>query len=293
MRPSLFIGLVTHPKSRYANATGPTGLMASLAEAMRSSGWDVASSIAADNPIDETQIDLSREAVLASIHAELEAERRWMQFQNSAPIGIKDSTVLSIRERFRRWQYARRSAKSMNAGRAMLLRLANIEVSHLRLLHEAAESGAQWALIVEDDAFTTDVTELTHALDQHLTQWTEVAQPKFINISRSFPLAQLRLRQALTDEGAWDSSARILSAAVPFTNTVCAIMYRGSFLADLNRELDEIPMEPIVPIDWKLNLAIMQAAAKEQLNAGDCYVIDPAPVLQGSMHHPDSELTAG
>ena len=292
MRPSLFIGLVTHPKSRYTNATAPTGLMASLAEEMRSSGWDVSCSVAADNRMEDNQIDLSREAVLASIHAELEAERRWMQFQNPAPLSLKDSTVLRLREHFRRWKYARRSPHSTRAGRAMVLRLANIEASHVRLLHEAAESGAQWALIVEDDAFTTNVTELAHALDQHLTQWTEVAQPKFINISRSFPLAQLRLRQALTDEGAWDSSARILSAAVPFTNTVCAIVYRGAFLADLNRALDSIPMEPVVPIDWKLNLAIMQAAAKAQLKAGDCYVIDPAPILQGSMHRPNDEQAA-
>jgi len=293
MSKTLFIGLVTHPKSRYTNATGPTGLMASLAEEMRSSGWDVTGSVVADNRIEDNQIDLSREAVLASIHAELEAERRWMQFQNSTPVSLKDSIVIRLREHFRRWKYARRSPNSTRAGRAMLLRLANIEASHVRLLHEAAESGAQWALIAEDDAFTTNVTELAHALNRHLAEWDTATQPKFINISRSFPLEQLRLRQALSDEGAWDSSARILSAAVPFTNTVCAIVYRGAFLADLNRELHGIPMEPIVPIDWKLNLAIMQAAAKGQLTAGDCYVIDPAPVLQGSMHRPDSELTAG
>lgn len=293
MRPSLFIGLVTHPKSRYAHATGPTGLMASLTEEMRSSGWDVTCSVAADNRIDDTQINLSREAVLASIHAELEAERQWRQFQTSAPPNAKDSVVLALRKHFRRWKFARRSEQSATAGRAMLMRLANIEASHVRLLHEAAESGAQWVLILEDDAFTTNVTELAHALNRHLTEWDTATQPKFINISRSFPLAQLHLRQALTDEGAWDSSARILGAAAPFTNTVCAIVYRGGFLADLNRELDAIPMQPVVPIDWKLNLAIMQAAAKGQLKAGDCYVIDPAPVLQGSMHRPNSELTGG
>lgn len=292
MRPSLFIGLVTHPKSRYANATGPTGLMAGLAEAMRSSGWDVTCSIASDNRINDSQIDLSRGAIRASIHAELEAERQWMQFQNSAPPSVKDSIVLKLREHFRRWKYARRSATSMHAGRAMLRRLANIEAAHLRLLHEAAKSGAHWVLIVEDDAFTTDVTELARALDRDLAQWNEAAQPKFINISRSFPLERLRLRQSLSDQGAWGSSARVLSATTPFTNTVCAIVYRGTFVADLNRELDAIPMEPIVPIDWKLNLAIMNATAAGHLGAGDCYVIDPAPILQGSMHRPHDEKIA-
>lgn len=292
MRPSLFIGLVTHPKSRYANATGPTGLMANLAEAMRSAGWEVTCSIASDNRIDDSQIDLSRGAIRASIHAELEAERQWMRFQTSTPLSVKSSVILRLREHFRRWKYARRSERSANAGRAMLLRLANIEASHVRLLHEAAESGAQWVLIVEDDAFTTDVTELARALDRHLTEWGEAAQPKFINISRSFPLEQLRLRQSLTDQGIWGSSGRVLSATTPFTNTVCAILYRGAFLADLNRELDAIPMEPIVPIDWKLNLAIMNAAAGGQLGAGDCYAIDPAPILQGSMHRSHAEQIA-
>jgi len=293
MEPSLFIGLVTHPKSRYPSAAGPTGLMAALAEEMRSTGWQVTCSIASDDRVQETQVDLSREAVRSSIHAELEAERRWMQFQNLAPLGTKDSVVLSLRELVRRWKYVRGSAKSTRAGRAMLMRLANIEASHLRLLHEAVESRAQWALILEDDAFAPNVAELAHALDQHLTTWAKEAQPKFVNISRSFPLAELRLRSPLSNQGPWDSSARILSAEVPFTNTVCAIVYRRDFLIDLNREMTRIPMEPIVPIDWKLNLAIMHLAEAGLFEPADCYAIDPAPILQGSMHTQMSTETHG
>jgi hypothetical protein len=175
----------------------------------------------------------------------------------------------------------------------MLMRLANIEASHLRLLHDAVESGSQWALILEDDAFAPDITALARALDQHLTTWAKETQPKFVNISQSFPLSELRLRSPLSDEGPWDSSSRILRAGVPFTNTVCAIVYRRDFLIDLNREMTRIPMEPIVPIDWKLNLAIMHLAEEGLLEPADCYAIEPAPILQGSMHSPMSSETHG
>ena len=293
MQPSLFIGLVTHPKSRYPSSSGPQGLSTLLAGELRSAGWNVACSIAADDEIDESSLDMSRGAVLASIDAELDAERRWMQFQSSKPLSARDSTVLEARRLFRRWKYARRASRPSMAGRVMLLRLANIESSHLRLLREAQASGARWALILEDDAFTADVTELARALDRQMRQWEHAGQPKFVNMSRSFPLSKLRLRSPLTDVGSWDSSARIFSATIPFTNTVCAILYRGEFLPELNRELDAIPLQPVIPIDWKLNRAIMRLANRGRLHPGDCYIVDPAPILQGSMHRTESERAAG
>jgi len=43
----------------------------------------------------------------------------------------------------------------------------------------------------------------------------------------------------------------------PVTNTVCAVLYRRSFLAHILAKLEDIPTYPVVPIDWKLNRALM------------------------------------
>jgi hypothetical protein len=68
------------------------------------------------------------------------------------------------------------------------------------------------------------------------------------------------------------------------TNTVCAVLYRSTFLADLLPTLKDIPMEPIVPIDWKLNAALMQLVREGTIGDGDCFTLEPAPIRQSSMH---------
>jgi len=43
-------------------------------------------------------------------------------------------------------------------------------------------------------------------------------------------------------------------------------------------------MQPIVPIDWKVNDAIMNLSHTGVLGPGDCYTVDPGPIRQASMH---------
>jgi len=50
-------------------------------------------------------------------------------------------------------------------------------------------------------------------------------------------------------------------------------------------EFGVIPLSPVLPIDWKLNVALMNLVAAGKLGEGDCWQVDPAPFIQGSMHH--------
>ena len=77
--------------------------------------------------------------------------------------------------------------------------------------------------------------------------------------------------------------AQILSASKPVTNTVCAVLYRTSFLEELLTVLDSLPLSPVIPIDWKLNAALLQMHDSGALGAGDCWFLEPAPIVQRSM----------
>jgi len=166
----------------------------------------------------------------------------------------------------------------------MLQRLANIERAHLSLMEQALTADCQWALILEDDAQSANPVQLANDLVNHLSAWDNTSQPSYVNMSESFPISELGLGGQLKNQGAWDSRSDVVSATIPFTNTVCAMLYRREFLMDLVEELRSIPLEPIIPIDWKLNMAIMSLSRANKLESDYCFAVTPAPIIQGSMH---------
>ena len=83
----------------------------------------------------------------------------------------------------------------------------------------------------------------------------------------------------------------VLSGRLPVTNTVCAILYRTSFLRELLAVWAELPVEPVIPIDWKLNKALMMLHGRGLLPAGSAWNVEPAPIVQMSMAEaPESGL---
>jgi hypothetical protein len=169
----------------------------------------------------------------------------------------------------------------------MLSRLLNIELSHLGLLTEGHASGATWVLILEDDAVAPNVSDLVDGL-VGLTDWHDVA---YINLSASFDLKQLRVKELLQSDVAhvWqgDQARIILRSSKPITNTVCAIAYHTSFIPKLLQIWDQMPIDPILPIDWKLNAAVMKLYREGVLDPSRsgrlCLTVEPAPIDQMSM----------
>ena len=166
----------------------------------------------------------------------------------------------------------------------MLKRLANIELAHLSLLQQALVSEAPWALILEDDALAIDPHETADALARFLAQYTGESQPKYVNVSESFSANTLGIQGLGKQVGVWAEGAPLESMAKPVTNTVCAILYSRAFMLAVVDEFEAIPLKPVIPIDWKLNVAIMNLFEKGELSSGDCWQVDPAPFVQGSMH---------
>lgn len=285
MDNSLFIGLVTHPKSRFPESSGPKGLARELTTRMKAREWTVSVACESENHVDVDQLDLSTRGIRSSIDFECENQYTWSLFLNPSKLPKVVKVRLSAHGALRKWRVARSASSVRRRGRRLIVRLANIEMAHLALMRAALGSDAHWILILEDDARSDDVDKLAHDLDLNLKRWARASQPRYVNISQSFSMKRLGITASVQKLYPWNENSYVFSSPVPYTNTVCAILYRREFLATLFPEIMRIPLEPVIPIDWKLNRAIMSLANLGKLTSGDCYSIEPAPIVQGSMHN--------
>lgn len=271
--PALFVGVVSHVGSRFAASQGPEGLAHRLAELLP--GTEVQVNTA--NLLDEAQLPVTASMVQAMLSAELRLDREWARY-------------LGRRLEARWWalhvaRWLRRGWQQVSApGESTVRRLLNIELSHLDLMRRGLDTGAPWVLILEDDAFSADASDLAAGL----TGLMAGAQPPaFVNVSASFRTAELGIDHLLGPIAGvtWEGSVprAVLEAKRPVTNTVCAILYSRAFLIRLVEAMDALPMEPVVPIDWKLNLALMRLFEAGEIGAGDCWLVEPAPITQMSM----------
>ena len=279
---SVFIGLVSHVKSPFTQNQGPNGLAATLHVALRDSNVECHLQVNTRNFFDENPFPLTPEMARASVREEIRLESWWFEFLQRGDKRTHLSRILGRRAKFLLdWKRNSRDRE--------LKRLLNIEYSHVDLYRQAVESGASWAVILEDDASaSSDVGDLASGLLALIAAGSEPElQIKMINLSESFTLDQIGVRHLLCPLNgfAWDgNSARtLLGARKPATNTVCAIAFRTNFLAQILADFDSQPAFPVVPIDWKLNATLMRLCESGTIGANECLFIEPAPIIQLSM----------
>lgn len=293
---SLFIGLVSHERSRFAANQGPEGLTQTLAWRLGEMGVTTTWRINTDDAYDPAELPIDGKVAWESVAEELRLESRWQRFlgagrPESAVTRVGRAGHMSLRHLrafsryWRPWQSAGDSDSDVQR---LVRRLVNIEISHLTLMREGLASGADWVLIIEDDASTLDLEDCATGLlgIMNLGEAPGTA-PAYVNVSQSFTNAELGIEHLLTPvpDTSWAGREprELLAASRPVTNTVCAILYRTSFLAALVAEMESLPMTPVVPIDWKLNIALMNMFESGALRSGDCWNVTPGPMDQLSM----------
>lgn len=285
----LFIGLVTYPGTRFPESAGPDGLASCIQSALAGRGVEALIGIRDDDEYSEAVLKIDRAAIERSIEAELATEGAWRRFLRGGGGNARLRAEMFLRIRKRRRALLPDLTAQVSPdqpGARMVRRLVNIELAHMSLLREAAESRAAWALIIEDDAGAKDVQALAERIAHFMREWENTSQPKFVNISESFDAQTLGIEKLLTHVGQWNPGAEhfaMYSARLPVTNTVCAILYRAEFLHDLLAEMESIPVDPVIPIDWKLNQALMNLSRRGGVSEGDSWILIPAPIVQRSM----------
>ena len=285
MPADLFIGLVTHPSSRFAEAATDRGLSRSVAREAERQGCATTMGVSDLDAWAPELLPITSREVARSVEAEIDSEARWRQYVAGGPLNLRSRVAFAARLVRRRFRYAppwRRDASLGDPGPRMVRRLANIELSHLRLMHQAIDSEARWCLILEDDAAAVDPARFTRELLAFMAKADERGQPVTINLSESFTPDQLGITALLraVDEKDPDPPWHLFAADRPITNTVCAVLYRRDYLCRLVGELDAIPLSPVIPIDFKVNEAVMRLAPS--MRPGDCWVASPAPLMQRS-----------
>ncbi|MBI1351790.1 MAG: hypothetical protein GC156_11810 [Actinomycetales bacterium] len=283
MPSDVFLGLVTHPASRFPEAAGEGGLIRSLESALVGLGRSVEVAVVAENLWSPEVLVITPAEVRASIDAELAVEGRWRAYVRGAPLGADGRALLTVRRVWRRLKLAppwRSSGQDADAGVRMVRRLANIELAHMRLMELAVRSDATWAVLLEDDAWVDDVPAFAQHLTSFLDSAEEVGRPQTMNLSESFTPRQLGIEHLLTEEALPGSGWRLFQAARPVTNTVCAVLYHRDFLEQVTATMRDIPLSPVIPIDFKVNEALMRMA--KDVLPGACWVVSPAPIAQRS-----------
>lgn len=164
-----------------------------------------------------------------------------------------------------------------------LARLANIDLSHLRVLKEGVASGADWVLIIEDDAQFADPVKTAGVLRTVLEFFGSPTRSIFINLSDSIDTVELRVDGIVLAGNsmlALTNGSELLEISPAISNTVCANMYSLDFASDFASAIEVQGILPSVPIDWRLNQLIMEA----RVTPVECYWVKPGLFLQGSMH---------
>lgn len=285
----MVMGVVTHRRSRFREDA--LRQLAALADEAGARGWRVETLVSDRDDYDAARLPIDRRTVRASALAQARLEYRWRRYLAAAEgLPVASGAVRAVRDAAL-WAGTSvvRSARYLSPwpwapvqrlhGHGSVVRLLNIDLSHLRVLRTAGAAEPDWVLILEDDARTDDPRSAMDALCGALDRAGE--QPLYVNASRSIDHSDLGVEGLL---GPQQDGIRV--ARVPVTNTVCAVLYRGTAVMQLADDIEEPGLLPAVPIDWRLNRVLMDRVAEHSMGSDSCWFLDPAPFTQGSMHRP-------
>lgn len=269
--PDIALALVTHDRSRFGEEA--RAQVHGLAQALSSLGLSVAVLVSDRDDYDAARLPITDEVVRRAADGQADLEYRWRRFLTDN--GARGRSELS--DRAVRWLMRRRRRARLTAHD--LVRLVNIDLSHLRAMSEGIDSGAPWTIVLEDDARTRDV-DLTARQIVDVIDAATAAGAAMVNLSESLDPDSLGVSGLLGDPVAEVLGCAVVPTRVPITNTVCAVMYHEQALKSLRDRLLASGLDPIVPIDWRVNEVILSDA---QVLAPTLWVM-PGPFLQGSMH---------
>jgi hypothetical protein len=282
--PDLFLGLVTHQNSAFNSSGESTGALEDLSQQLRSVGLVVETLISDRDDYTGENFPISTDSLRLAAKAQSQLERDWRLFlisraQFPAPTRFAKSFATHVLYQL---MVSKRlvGAKGGGASQAAKAyqRLINIDLSHRRILEDGLKSGAPVIVVLEDDA-----SQLNSQQAQVLIEVIRLAHNQgvdFINLSESISVDDLGISRILArgKNIATEPGNQVVAVDTPVTNTVCANIYGSDFAALFASYLSEDRLNPVIPIDWRLNQVMLDHPDTR------CWWVRPGLFLQRSMH---------
>jgi hypothetical protein len=277
--PKIFIGLVTYPHSRFNSEGQASQRIIELANAMQQLGINVVTLISDRNDFPSSGKVIGVVDRVRSAWNQVLIEKAWDEYVSGS--GCSTSSRKHGITFFGGMFVKRAISYVFNS--SSLARLANIDLSHLRLLKEGVASGADWVLIIEDDARFGNIVTTAGMLQTIIEFLNGHSSRVFINLSESIDTIELRVDGIVSGGNSvltLSNESELLGISPAISNTVCANMYSLHFAREFGSAIEVQGILPSIPIDWRLNQLIMEMKATPV----ECYWIKPGLFLQGSMH---------
>lgn len=283
---SLFVGLVTHPTSRF-NVDGAAAQKArDLVGELTRAGVPAELLVSDDNDYDAAVYPLDRAELLRSARYWSDLEYRWRRYL--AEGGGRPARSSAVDRAWALAMSGKRQAEALRdrSARTSAIRLINIDLSHLRVLETARASGRPWTLVLEDDAGYGDPAGTAAALADVIER-VDGTGVQFVNLSESIDLDRLGVDGiVLPPADGEPSTPAVWSCRRPVTNTVCANLYRTGFAGVVAEGIRGAGLLPVAPIDWRVNERILDGHRRGLLGPDSFAWVRPGIFVQGSMHDP-------
>lgn len=278
--PKIFIGLVTHPHSRFNSEGQSSQRINELADSLSQLGINVVTLISDRDDFQSSGRVIGIGDRVRSAWKQVHIEKAWHKY-------VRDSTGSDSLTRkhgaiFFSGMFVKRTISYL-FNTSTITRLANIDLSHLRVLTEGVASGSDWVLIIEDDAQFADPVKTAGVLGNVLEFLGHPARGIFVNLSESIDTVELRVNGIVSGGNsvlALTNGSELLEISPAISNTVCANIYSLDFASEFASAIEVQGILPSVPIDWRLNQLIMET----RVTPVECYWVKPGLFLQGSMH---------
>ena len=283
---SVFLGLVTHEKSKYLNTFGHHEKFSNLLDLLDIENWSIN---------DRNVTDAESE----KINYRIEINSIWRLFRSL--IGTQYRILIKSKlQNFNLFAFHTFSGiytvlmllckllltnfnKEINKGyRVMIARQYKISEAHIDHIYNASISKMTYSLILEDDFILNDGYPLKDTFPKILRFLDNSEFVKVLSISESFSPSLLGFNH-ISNFTPFEN-LNFYNLSTPVTNTVSAMLYKTDIFQLLLPLLKSYRKYKIIPIDHKLNMAFNELLKNQKSNLHLLSYLSPGLFIQGSIH---------
>ena len=291
MNPKIFVGLITHKKSKYYSAVLESYINPLLDELSESN---------VDFSISQEDYFLTNNEIgnLRSYYQDIN-NVFFYEIRNHINLFIKvnriDKARIMYNLAYSIYSYIDTNFKILihikslrvlyDSRNVSNLRLKNIEASHRNLVSQALTKKSIWTIIFEDDVHWEDSKSVKDLILAIIDSYEIESETKIYCISKSFTLDQLAVSSIVREIGIIQNGSVMYQLNFPVTNTLCATIYHRSILKDVLTGLEkEEKMSKNSPVDLKLNAIMRELIKNQRLNSNCLAIMEQSPISQSSLH---------